>query len=93
MKEKAKLAGCALAHAIADRQALGQRPVVLCGHSMGARLIFYCLQVLKRVVSIFITTTLNIMIPLTQSIIFPILHVAHHDKSHGRSSIQTGSTS
>ncbi|CAD7966560.1 unnamed protein product [Amoebophrya sp. A120] len=44
IKERAKLAGQALANAIADRQALGQRPVVLVGHSMGARVIFYCLQ-------------------------------------------------
>ncbi|CAD7931499.1 unnamed protein product [Amoebophrya sp. A25] len=44
IKERAKLAGQALANAIADRQALGQRPVVLVGHSMGARVIYYCLQ-------------------------------------------------
>jgi len=44
VKERAKLAGQALANAISDRQALGQRPVVLVGHSMGARVIYYCLQ-------------------------------------------------
>ncbi len=49
VKEKAKLCGVALAHAIADKQAMGQRPVVLVGHSMGARVIFYCLQELHNI--------------------------------------------
>ncbi|CAE8639497.1 unnamed protein product, partial [Polarella glacialis] len=41
--ERARLAGKCLAHVLADRHNVGQRPVTLVGHSMGARLLVYCL--------------------------------------------------
>merc|ERR1739846_222410 len=41
--ERARLAGKCLAHVLADRHTVGQRPVTLIGHSMGARLLVYCL--------------------------------------------------
>lgn len=41
--DRAKLAGKCLALALVDRKQVGQRPITLIGHSMGARLIFYCL--------------------------------------------------
>lgn len=45
---RAKIAGRCLAHVLADRQTVGQRPVTLVGHSMGARLLVYCLLELHR---------------------------------------------
>lgn len=41
--ERARIGGKCLAHVLADRQTVGQRPVTLVGHSMGARLLVYCL--------------------------------------------------
>ncbi|CAK9009863.1 unnamed protein product [Durusdinium trenchii] len=41
--ERARIGGKCLAHVLADRQTVGQRPVTLIGHSMGARLLVYCL--------------------------------------------------
>eukprot|EP00928_Gymnodinium_smaydae_P071289 TRINITY_DN54915_c0_g1_i1.p1 TRINITY_DN54915_c0_g1~~TRINITY_DN54915_c0_g1_i1.p1 ORF type:complete len:1035 (+),score=195.15 TRINITY_DN54915_c0_g1_i1:56-3160(+) len=40
--ERAKLAGQCLASILADRKTAGRRPVTLIGHSMGARMLFYC---------------------------------------------------
>lgn len=42
--DRARQAGKCLAHVLADKHAVGQRPVSLVGHSMGARVIFYCLR-------------------------------------------------
>jgi len=44
--KKAMMAGQALAHSLADRKQVGMRPVTLIGHSMGARMIFYCMLTL-----------------------------------------------
>eukprot|EP00397_Hematodinium_sp_SG-2012_P010691 GEMP01010814.1.p1 GENE.GEMP01010814.1~~GEMP01010814.1.p1 ORF type:complete len:986 (+),score=172.92 GEMP01010814.1:81-3038(+) len=41
--ERAKLAGRCLATVLADSQGIGNRPVTLCGHSMGAVVVFHCL--------------------------------------------------
>lgn len=41
--ERARMAGTCLAHVLADRHAVGKRPVTLMGHALGARLLFYCL--------------------------------------------------
>lgn len=41
--ERAKLAGRCLATVLDDAQAIGNRPVTLSGHSMGALVIFHCL--------------------------------------------------
>lgn len=41
--ERARIGGKCLAHVLADRKTVGQRPVTLVGHSMGARLLVYCL--------------------------------------------------
>jgi len=48
VKDRAKQAGKLLASVIAERHTVGGRPVSLVGFSMGARLIFYCLQELHR---------------------------------------------
>ena len=44
VKEKVRLAGEALAQALMDNHAVGRRPITLIGYSMGAKVIYKCLQ-------------------------------------------------
>ena len=46
VKDRAKLSGEVLANALSDQAAIGNRPVTLIGYSMGARVIFDCMQYL-----------------------------------------------
>ena len=46
VKDRAKLSGEVLASALSDQAAIGNRPVTLIGYSMGARVIFDCMQYL-----------------------------------------------
>jgi len=52
--ERVKTAGKCLASVIADTQQVGNRPVTLCGHSMGAAVVFACLQELYKLKKFYI---------------------------------------
>ncbi|GAW82792.1 hypothetical protein, conserved [Plasmodium gonderi] len=68
IRERAQQAGRILADALSDRNTVGQRPVILVGYSVGARVIFYCLKYLhaKKLYNI-VSNAIFIGLPATTS--------------------------
>lgn len=69
LRERAQQAGRILAEALSDKNTVGQRPVILIGYSMGARVIFYCLKYLhsKKLYNI-VSNAIFIGLPATTNI-------------------------
>lgn len=69
LRERAQQAGRILAEALSDKNTVGQRPVILIGYSMGARVIFYCLKYLhsKKLYNI-VSNAIFIGLPATTNV-------------------------